>query len=122
MHCFYIAAPENGKAVLLPEESRHARKVLRLQPGDEVCAMDGAGSRWRAEILDVGVDGVRVSLREALPSGESPARVTVYQGVPKADKLDFIAQKLTELGAAALIPVRMERCVVKLDKKDGAKR
>ena len=122
MHCFYIEAPENGEAVLLPEESRHARKVLRLQPGDEVCAMDGAGGRWRAEILRAGEDGVRVALREPLPSGEAPARVTVYQGVPKADKLDFIAQKLTELGAAALVPVKMDRCVVKLDEKDGRKR
>jgi len=49
-------------------------------------------------------------------------RLTVYEGLPKADKLDFIAQKLTELGAAALAPVRMTRCVAKLDGKDGEKR
>ena len=48
--------------------------------------------------------------------------MTVYQGLPKADKLDFIAQKLTELGAARLVPVRMARSVAKLDGKDGEKR
>lgn len=122
MHCFYIEPPEGDEAHLLPEESRHAIRVLRLQPGDGLCAMDGAGRRWRAEILYAGEDGVRVRLSEPLPSGEPPVRVTVYQGLPKADKLDFIAQKLTEVGAAALVPVKMERCVVKLDRKDGPKR
>ena len=118
MRCFYIDPPEGGFARLLPEEARHAEKVLRLKKGDELCAMDGAGGRWRAEMDE----GGRVRLIEALPSNESPTRITVYEGLPKADKLDFIAQKLTELGAAALVPVRMSRCVVKLDAKDGDKR
>ena len=84
--------------------------------------MDGAGGRWRGEIGAVNGGGVSVRLVEALESHESPLRLTVYQGVPKADKLDFIAQKLTELGAARLAPVKMERCVVKLDGRDGEKR
>ena len=122
MHCFYIQAPSDAEACLLPEESRHAMKVLRMQPGDALCAMDGSGRRWRGEILFAGEDGVRVRLLEALPSGEAPVRLSVYQGIPKADKLDFVAQKLTELGTAALVPVKMERCVVKLDRRDGQKR
>ena len=122
MHSFYIETPSDGGAYLLPEEGRHARKVLRLAPGDEVCALDGAGHRWRGEILYMGEDGVRVRLVEPLPDGEAPVRLTVYQGVPKADKLEFIAQKLTELGASALVPVKMSRCVAKPDAKDGRKR
>ena len=122
MHSFYIEAPEEGVAALLPEEAKHALKVLRLRAGDEVCAMDDAGRRWRGEIG--GIDGSRmtVKLLEPLPDNEAPVRITVYEGLPKADKLDFIAQKLTELGAASLIPVRMSRCVVKLDGRDGEKR
>ena len=122
MHCFYIDSIAPDGAVRLPkDEARHAAKVLRLKPGDEVCAMDGAGGRWKARIVQM--DGeVRVELMEALDSHEPPVRLSVYQGVPKADKLDFIAQKLTELGAAALIPVKMDRCVVKPDERDGAKR
>ena len=122
MHSFYIESPQNGVADLPSEEAKHALRVLRLRPGDAVCAMDGAGLRWRGELAQADGGAVRVRLLEALPDNEPPARVTVYQGIPKADKLDFIAQKLTELGAAALIPVRMSRCVVKLDAKDGEKR
>ena len=112
MHSFYIEAPVDGSAALPPGEAKHALKVLRLRPGDGVCAMDGVGGRWRGEIGAIDGSRVRVKLLEPLPDNEAPVRVTVYEGLPKADKLDFIAQKLTELGAAALMPVRMERCVV----------
>ena len=122
MHSFYIDSPIDGAAMLPPEEARHALKVLRLRPGDAVCAMDGAGRRWRGKIGGIDGGSVRVNLLERLPDNEAPVRLTVYEGLPKADKLDFIAQKLTELGAAALAPVRMARCVVKLDDRDGQKR
>ena len=120
MHSFYIETPVENIALLPADEAKHAAKVLRLRAGDEVCAMDGAGRRWRGELVEA--DGLAVRLLEELPSNEAPARITVYEGLPKADKLDFIAQKLTELGAARLMPVKMERCVVKLDAKDGVKR
>ena len=122
MHCFYIEAPVDGLAALPAEEAKHALKVLRLRPGDEVCAMDGIARRWRGEIGRVEGASVQVRLLEPLPDNESPVRITVYEGLPKADKLELIAQKLTELGAAALVPVRMERCVIKLDGRDGEKR
>ena len=121
MHSFYIEPPVDGLAALPEDEAKHASKVLRLRPGDGVCAMDGAGHRWNARIEAMG-DKVTVRLLEPLPDNESPVRVTLYQGLPKADKLDLLAQKLTELGVSALVPVRMSRCVTKLDERDGAKR
>ena len=122
MHSFYIDFPVDDAAMLPPEEAKHALKVLRLRRGDAVCAMDGAGRRWRSEIGDIDGGSVCVKLLEPLPDNEAPVRLTVYEGLPKADKLDFIAQKLTELGTAALVPVRMARCVARLDGKDGDKR
>ena len=107
VNAFYI---EGGR--LSPEDARHAAKVLRLRPGDEIVALDGAGGRFRARLKEEG----SVELLERLPSNEPRLRLTVYQGVPKADKLELLAQKLTELGVTRLVPVEMERSVRHFEK------
>lgn len=124
MHTFYLNQTGDAGATLpLPEEeARHALKVLRLSAGDEICALDGCGHRFAAVLERVESDGASVHLRQLLPSNEPEVRLTLYQGLPKADKLDWIVQKLTELGGAGCVPVKMERCVVKSDAKDGIKR
>jgi len=124
MHSFYIdkKGVVGEKATLPKEEAKHALKVLRLGVGDEVGAMDGCGGRFTAVIEAVSGDSVTLNLTGELPDNEAPVAITLYQGLPKADKLDFIVQKITELGAVRLVPVKMERCVVKLDAKDAQKR
>ena len=108
-----------GEVTVLPdEEAKHAERVLRLRPGDEICLLDGLGGRY-AGVMEAG-GAARVG--EALPSNECAARVTLYQGIPKADKLETVTQKLTELGAAGVVPVKMSRCVAKLDARDGKKK
>jgi len=124
MHTFYLEGPaQTGDTVALPkDEAKHALRVLRLSVGDEICVLDGVGGRYAATLTDASGDGCEVRLNERLASNEPPVRVTLYQGLPKADKLDFIVQKVTELGAAGVVPVKMDRCVVKSDAKDGVKR
>ena len=124
MHTFYLERRAAvGETVALPkDEAKHALKVLRLSVGDEVCALDGCGGRYSAVLERAGSDAAEVRLTGELSPNEPPVRVTLYQGLPKADKLDFIVQKLTELGARGVVPVKMERCVVKSDAKDGQKR
>lgn len=124
MHSFYIDKKGVvGECAGLPkEEAKHALRVLRLGVGDEVSAMDGQGGRFLAVIDAVNGENVILKLTEELPGNEAPVEITLYQGLPKADKLDFIVQKITELGAVRLVPVKMERCVVKLDEKDARKR
>ena len=124
MHTFYLdGAADVGAVVALPkEEAKHALKVLRLSVGEEICVLDGCGGRFAAVLDSASGEGAQVRLTEALPANEPPVKVTLYQGLPKADKLDFIVQKVTELGAGCVVPVKMERCVVKSDAKDGAKR
>ena len=111
MNSFYIEGrgAAGAAARLLPEEAKHAFQVLRLRPGEEIFVVDEAGARFLAVLTEVDRGGCACALREALPDNEPPVRVTVYQGLPKADKLEWIAQKLTELGAARLAPVKMER-------------
>lgn len=124
MASFYLdgAHSEGEIAPLAAEESRHVLKVLRMEIGDALCAIDGCGGRFEAEIERVERDTVFVRLLNRLSDNESGLRITLYQGLPKSDKLDFIVQKFTELGGSCVCPVKMERSVVKSDVKDGVKR
>ncbi len=124
MHSFYLDAPGAvGQVAALPkDEAKHAAKVLRLREGDAVCALDGAGGRFSAEVVRAQGEHVELRLTAELPPNEPPVRLTVYPGLPKSDKLEFMVQKLTELGAAACVPVVMARSVARPDARDGEKR
>ena len=111
----------DGVAFLNPEDSRHAVRVLRLEAGDEV-ELVCAPQRFLAVIEAADEACVRVRVKEALRSTEAGTRVTLYQGLPKAEKMEWIVQKATELGACAVQGVAMERCVVRLDGKDAQKK
>lgn len=123
MHRFFVDENgfRDGVACLEESDARHACRVLRLAPGDQVELMDGA-RRFRAEILPGAGDAVRCRLVEELPSTEAALRITLFQGLPKAEKMEFIVQKLTELGAVAVVPVTMERCVARMTERDGEKK
>lgn len=124
MNSFYIEGRgEIGAIVSLQaEDARHCAQVLRMKRDEEFYAVDEGGGRFLAALCEVSKERCTALLCEALTDNEPPVSVTIYQGLPKADKLDLIVQKLTELGAARLVPVKMERCVVKLDARDGEKR
>lgn len=117
MHRFYVENPAAAgeTAVLSPEESAHAARVLRLRPGEEIVLLDGQ-ALWSAKLEVVNDRACEARVLEALPSPEPCARVTLIQGLPKSDKLEWIVQKATELGAWALWPVEMARCVARGDK------
>ena len=122
MHRFY--ADERGvtgqSAFLCEEDARHATRVLRMREG-EVCELFADGKRFSGEIASIGED-VEVRITGEMPSTEAKLRITLYQGLPKADKMELIVQKSVELGACAVVPVAMSRCVVQLDAKDGRKK
>ena len=122
MHRFY--ADDRGVtgdiAFLCEEDARHATRVLRMREG-EVCELFADGKRFSGEIASIGEE-VEVHILSELPSTEAKLRITLYQGLPKADKMELIVQKSVELGACAVVPVAMSRCVVQLDAKDGRKK
>ena len=123
MHRFYAdGLGEIGSLVTLSEEdARHASRVLRMQPGD-AAELFLDGRRFSAEIAEMTAEGVTARLISELPSTEAKLRITLYQGLPKAEKMELIVQKAVELGAARVVPVAMSRCVVQLSAKDGAKK
>jgi 16S rRNA (uracil1498-N3)-methyltransferase len=96
-------------AVLSPEESRHALRALRLAPGDRVTVFDPREA-WSGEIEST-AGKVTVRLLEKLPAPALP-RVVVAAAAPKGARLDWMIEKLAELGVAEYIPVRFARSVV----------
>ena len=89
---------------------------------EEVELTDGEGRLFAAELTEVSREQVKARVTEELDGKEAPVRITLYQGYPKAAKLELIVQKLTELGACRIVPVVMERSVAKPDQKDKGKR
>jgi len=122
MHRFYADdRGVNGEtAFLCEEDARHATRVLRMKEG-EACELFADGKRFSGEISSIGEE-VEVRITGEMPSTEARLRITLYQGLPKADKMELIVQKSVELGACAVVPVAMSRCVVQLDAKDGRKK
>ena len=109
---------------IMGPEVNHIRNVMRLKPGEEISvSIGGDGKEYRYGIESYTEDSVLCRLRFVKDKEvELPVKVLLFQGLPKADKMDLIVQKAVELGAAEIIPVSMERCVVKLDAGKAAKK
>ena len=105
---------------LAGENAKHAR-VLRLKPGEEVLLCDGQGMECLCRVEDP--EALTLSCGERRPSGaETAVHVSVYMAFPKADKLEHVIQKATELGAAEIVAFPSERCVSKPDEKSLKKK
>lgn len=120
MHRFFAERMDEHLAKMNKEESLHAQKVLRMAQGD-VCQAILEGSLYAAHIAQTGEE-VLLELEEMLPSPEPSVRITLYQGLPKGDKMEYILQKCTEMGVHRFVPVTFSRCVVKWEKKDTDKK
>ena len=121
MHRFFAdeRGIADGLAHLEAEDAGHALRVLRLETGDKVHLFSG-GEAYLAEIADT-ADGVTVRVLEPVKSPEATLRVTLYQGAPKGEKMEYIVQKCTEAGVRRIVPVNMPRCVARLEGKADKK-
>lgn len=108
---------------IIGEDVKHIKNVLRKQIGDniEICNQE-TGYAYKCEIAEIEEQEIRSNIIEEIISSEDKIKVDIYQGLPKADKMELIIQKSIELGANAIIPVEMKRCVVKLDSKTEDKK
>jgi 16S rRNA (uracil1498-N3)-methyltransferase len=105
-------------AVITGPDVNHIKNVLRMKPGEKVRIADGRGACYEGEVESLQIEEVIIRLSgETLSGTELPVDVTLFQGLPKSDKLEWIIQKNVELGVSAIVPVAMERCVVRLDEK-----
>lgn len=119
-HFFVEPSQINDKTVIIMGgDVNHIKNVLRMKVGEEVAVSNGVdGKEYRCGIAAFEEDRVILELRFVKEDGlELPSRVHLYQGLPKADKMELIIQKAVELGVYEIIPVETKRAVVKLDAK-----
>lgn len=120
MYHFFVL-PENiseKQVVVTGADVNHIKNVLRMKPGEKFVANDGNGASYCCSIRELSDDSITADIEKGqIESTELPVRLVLFQGLPKADKMELIIQKAVELGAAEIVPVEMARCVVKLDEK-----
>jgi 16S rRNA (uracil1498-N3)-methyltransferase len=122
IHCDQKLGP-GAQFALAPEAAQHVAKALRLKAGDALVVFDGRGGEYEATIQRIDKDRVDVKVgayRDA--SRESALALGLVQGLPEADKMDWIIQKATELGVAWIQPIVCERSVVRLSGERAARR
>ena len=105
------------------EDVNHIKNALRLKTGDEITLSNGEGNDYICEIVEIRQDEVIVRIVDVLKNAsELPTRITLFQGMPKSDKFEFIIQKAVELGVHEIVPVITRRTVVKIDAKKQDKK
>ncbi len=110
-------------ALITGEDVHHIVNVMRSAIGQELIVSDGQGRVAKVRVAQIDPKQVVCDVAEWLEQKvELPVRVTIAQGLPKGDKLEWILQKGTELGAFAFFPFSSERTVVKIDAKKEAKK
>lgn len=126
MHRFFVEPSQIGEKeiVITGPDVNHIRNVLRMRAGEELLAADGQGSEYRCILRELQDSEIRAEIcRKFSGSAELPSRITLFQGLPKSDKMDLIIQKCVELGVFRIVPVTTKRTVVKLDaKKEESRR
>lgn len=121
MNRFFIdqSALIDGRARVTGEDAKHIASVLRLSRGDEVLLCDGGGREYGARIDAANKEQALLDiLWTRACEAEPQTRVTLFQCLPKAGKLETVVQKCVELGVSEIVPVLAKRSVVRLSKQE----
>lgn len=126
---FFISVSQIGcrddgsKTVLvMGDDAAHITRSLRMKPGEAVTVCDSAGHEYFCTVRSVGEMVALDVMSEGECLSEPPYRAAVYQALVKGDKFDTVVQKAVECGAFRIVPFISSRCIVRLDKKDAAKK
>ena len=128
-HCetmprFHVALPlQTGLEFALPGGAARHVQVLRLQPNDAITLFDGGGCDWAASVVRMGRSEVVVRIGDpVVVERELPLAVTLALGMPANERMDWLVEKATELGAAAIEPLHCERSVLRLSGERAEKK
>ncbi len=115
---------EKDNIIIKGQDVNHIKKVLRAKIGDElqICNRN-SGDNFLCDIEKINNEEILCKIKQKIEEKiESNIEVTIFQGLPKSDKMEYIIQKSVELGVYDITPVEMKRCVVKIDGKDKEKK
>ncbi len=119
MYQFFVEPEQiqETEVIITGSDVNHIKNVLRMRAGEKVRISDNAGRDLYCEIGSIeGAQIILTIIKEA--EGTEPSlKITLFQGLPKGDKMELVIQKAVELGVSEIIPVSMKNCVVKLDEK-----
>ena len=115
---------KENEIIIIGQDVNHIKKVLRAKIGDELQIGNSQnGDNFLCKIKNLEEEKILCGIEQKLEERvESNIEVTIFQGLPKADKMEYIIQKSVELGVHDITPVEMKRCVVKLNEKDKIKK
>ena len=115
MHSCYVPPAQISEATIRINESdrHHLLNVLRLKAGDHVEVFDGEGSRYVASLCDTRRSPLRAKILRCQFHPHTPPYITLFQGLPKFDKMDLIVQKTTEIGVNQIAPMICQRSIPK---------
>ena len=120
---FFTETIDETKGLITGDDAKHIAKVLRMRAGERLTACDCQGRDYDCVISDVTDKQVELTVERVYPSETEPSvKVTLYQAMPKSDKMELIIQKAVELGVSAIVPVQTKRCVSRPDAKSMAKK
>lgn len=120
---FFISEIPCKQTILKGEDGKHIAKSLRMKIGESLILCDGQGTDYSCTISAIEQEQVTVAIQSSTPTKSEPTiSVTLYQGLPKADKMDSIVQKAVEMGVTRIVPVLTDRCVSRPDEKSAQKK
>ena len=119
---FFVDSLIHDEFTLDGENASHAIRSLRMKKGEELTLCDGNKNDYVFTIADIQNDTLRLKLLEKKENiSECPIKITLFQCLPKGDKMDLIVQKSVELGVCEIVPVMSSRCITKYNGKEDKK-
>ena len=113
---FFCEDVPDDRIILTGEDAIHLSRSLRVRIGEEITVCDGRCTDYLCTVENVSSEAVTLAVKKKAPCEAEPNQtITLYQALPKGDKLDFIVQKAVELGASRIVPVQTRFCVAKRD-------
>lgn len=119
---FFLENAQGDTLCIEGQDARHIACSLRMKAGDTLTVCNGQGTDFECELTNVSPERIDLAVRETKRTVSEPnLKITLYQGLPKGDKLELIIQKAVELGVYRIVPVVTARSIAKMSERDAKK-